>query len=234
MLPVILFFIVRKWGRNNPRKAAVIKHRLLIGGRILALVLAALIVTRSIQAQESRLSYSIIRNGKTVGSIQVLRKDTQNRVHYKLESQVKTRFIMSFTATAMEETVFENGLLVFSSIYRKLNGTEKVNRKTVLDKNRYLVTNYSEVESKSSFPIDFNTLCLYYKEPLNALSVYSDNFQCFLPISDNGKHVYTIILPDGSSNIYHYKNGICQEIDVNHTLYSATVVLNNSLNNNSF
>jgi hypothetical protein len=141
---------------------------------------------------------------------------------------------MSFTATAMEETIFENGFLVFSSIYRKFNGTEKVNRKTVLDKNRYLVTNYSAVESKSSFPIDFNTLCLYYKEPLNYASVYSDNFQCFLPISDNGKHVYTVGLPDGSSNIYHYKNGICQEIDVHNALYSATVVLNDSPNINSF
>ena len=151
-----------------------------------------------------------------------------------MESLVKTRFIMSFTATAMEETIFENGFLVFSSIYRKFNGTEKVNRKTVLDKNRYLVTNYSAVESKSSFPIDFNTLCLYYKEPLNYASVYSDNFQCFLPISDNGKHVYTVGLPDGSSNIYHYKNGICQEIDVHNALYSATVVLNDSPNINSF
>src|SRR5207344_2160745 len=121
MLPVILFFIMRKWGRNNPRKAAAIKRRLLIWGRMLAFMLAALIVSKSIQAQESRLNYSIIRNGKTVGSIQVLRKDSQNRVHYKLESLVKTRFIMSFTATALEETIFENGFLVFSSIYRNLN-----------------------------------------------------------------------------------------------------------------
>lgn len=234
MLPVIIFIMVRKWGRNNPRKAAALRRRLFLGGRIVAFLLAALIVARSLQAQEKRLNYSIVRNGKAVGSIAVMRTDSQNRVHYRMESLVKTRFIINFSASAWEETAFENGLMVSSSIYRKLNGTEKVNRRTVLDKNRYLVTNYNSVETKNSFPVDFNTLCLYFKEPLNVASVYSENFQCFLPINDNGQHIYTISLPDGASNIYHYKNGICQEIEIRHPLYSARVVLNNAPYSNSF
>ena len=201
MLPLFLFMLAKKWMKRHPERAGALARVLFTRGRLFSFLIISLHFSNAAQAQQSQLAYSIYRNGKKVGSVHVQRSTDQQSVHYKLESNVKTRFIISFTATAMEESVFDNGRMVYSSIYRKLNGTEKVNRKTVLNNDQFLVTDYSTTESKKSFVVALNTLALYFQEPANVNSVYSDNFQNFLLINPKGQHAYAISLPDGTTNI---------------------------------
>jgi hypothetical protein len=68
-------------------------------------------------------------------------------------------------------------------------------------------------------------MLLYTKEPLNINQVYSDNFQCFLPIKKDAEHQYRVNLPDGNYNEYHFENGICKLVVVNHSLYTIRMEL---------
>jgi hypothetical protein len=145
-----------------------------------------------------------------------------------MESDVKTRFVFTFTAHASEEAVYNNGILLRSSIYRRLNDSEKANKQhQVTDNRQYLIRTGKRSELTKTYPITYNMLSLYSKEPENISKVYSDNFQTFLAIEKVASHKYKITLPDGNYNYYYYKNGILNLVEVHHSFYSANIILIN-------
>ena len=62
--------------------------------------------------------------------------------------------------------------------------------------------------------IDYDLVCLYFREPVNITKVYSDTHGTFLNLRNIGPHKYELILPDGKKNIYTYQFGICTEVQV--------------------
>jgi hypothetical protein len=144
-----------------------------------------------------------------------------------MESDVKTRFIFTFIAHALEEAVYFNGVLLRSSIYRQLNGNEKANKQHQETNRQYIVHKGRETEVLNNFPITYNMLSLYSKEPESVSKVYSDNFETFLAIQQPEPHKYKVTLPDGNYNYYYYKNGILNQIEVHHSIYSANIILMN-------
>ena len=77
------------------------------------------------------------------------------------------------------------------------------------------------------YPISYNMLSLYSKEPVNISTVYSDNFEKFLSIQKLDTHKYRITLPDDNYNIYHYIDGVLNRVEVHHTFYTVNFVLVN-------
>ena len=143
----------------------------------------------------------------------------------KMVSDVRTRFIFTFIAHADEEAVYYNGILLRSSIYRKLNGNEKANKQHQVDNRQYIIRKGSSTEITKNYPITYNMLSLYSKEPVNISQVYSDNFESFIAIEKTEAHKYKITLPDGNYNYYIYKDGVLTTIEIHHSLYSANIVL---------
>jgi hypothetical protein len=160
-----------------------------------------------------------------VGNIRFKQNISGSRTTLLLESEVKTRFIFTFTARAKEETIYDNGIMTWSSIYRKLNGNVKADKKTKANGNSYTVYKGSKTETLNNYPIHYNMLSIYVLEPLNISKVYSDNFQQQVDILKLAEHHYKIKFPDGNYNEYFYSNGICIKVQVHHSLYSATIEL---------
>lgn len=188
-------------------------------------LIVSIVVGNSAFCQEKKLHYEIIRNGNVVGNVAVAQKISGNRITMTLNSEVNTRFIFNFKAVAKEESVYENGILIWSTIYRKLNGTVKADKKTKASGNEYTIQKGNKSEKLDNYPIRFNMLCTYMTEPVTINKIYSDNFQIELEIIKIGVHHYKIKFPDGNSNEYFYSNGICSKILINHSLYSATIEL---------
>ena len=133
--------------------------------------------TLCVSAQEKKLAYNIKRNGDIVGNIQFVQNITGSRTLLTMESEVNTRFIFNFKAKAKEEVIYDNGIMTWSSIFRKLNGTVKVDKKTKANGNAYTVYKGSKTETMNNYPIRYNMLSVYIIEPVNITKVYSDNFQ---------------------------------------------------------
>jgi hypothetical protein len=184
-----------------------------------------LLVIMPLFGQEKNLEYQIKRNGDVVGNIRFKQNISGSRTTLLLESEVKTRFIFTFTARAKEETIYDNGIMTWSSIYRKLNGNVKADKKTKANGNSYTVYKGSKTETLNNYPIHYNMLSIYVLEPLNISKVYSDNFQQQVDILKLAEHHYKIKFPDGNYNEYFYSNGICIKVQVHHSLYSATIEL---------
>ena len=176
-------------------------------------------------AQEKRFEYIIKRNGDVVGNIHFTHGIAGNRTVLTMESEVNTRFIFNFKAKAKEETIYDKGIMTWSSIFRKLNGNVKVDKKTRANGNNYTVYKGNKTETLNNYPIRYNMLSVYISEPVNITKVYSDNFQQQIDIQKIADHHYKIKFPDGTYNEYFYTNGVCSKIEIHHSMYSATIEL---------
>ena len=181
--------------------------------------------TLCVAAQEKKLTYNIKRNGDVVGNIRFVQNIAGNRTVLTLESEVNTRFIFSFKAKAKEEAIYENGIMTWSTIFRKLNGNIKADKKTKANGNAYTIYKGTKTETLKNYPIRYNMLSIYVTEPVSISKVYSDNFQQQVDIQKIADHHYKIKFPDGNYNEYFYANGICSKVEVHHTLYRATIEL---------
>jgi hypothetical protein len=189
------------------------------------MVMMMLTLAISTQAQQNKYEYSIKRNGDVVGTIHITQGITGNRTVLTMESEVNTRFIFNFKAKAKEEAIYDNGIMTWSSIYRKLNGNVKVDKKTKANGTTYTVYKGSKTETLNNYPIRYNMLSVYISEPVNITQVYSDNFQQQVNIQKLADHHYKIKFPDGNYNEYFYTKGICSKVEIHHSLYRATIEL---------
>jgi len=228
MIPTIIYLLLRRYRRTNPEKAKRLMMILRKANRLLFLFILLLLASLFAFPQHTRLEYSIKRKGSEIGTMSFSQYYSGSKTMFKVESEIKTRFIFIITAKALEEAVYENGIMIWSTIYQKMNGNERVNKKTKLNGKNYIVTKGLESETINDYPICFNMVCLYIKEPLNSLKIYSDNFQQFLDIQKMGDHHYKIIFPDGNYNEYYYGNGLCSKVDVHHRLYRSSFELKKS------
>ena len=176
-------------------------------------------------AQHQNLAYTIKRDGQKIGSMNIMETKAGDKISYKLESEIKTKFIFSITAKGIEEAVYNKGVLVYSSIYQKLNGKEKLNTQIKLTGNNYVITDKEEKKQLHNVSIAYNMVCLYTNEPLHLVQIFSDKFQKFLAIQKIAEHHYKITFPDGNFNEYIYANGICKKIEVNHSFYNVLMEL---------
>lgn len=188
-------------------------------------LLVLLSIAISVQAQQKKLEYNIKRNGDVVGTINFIQGIAGSRTVLTMESEVNTRFIFNFKAKAKEEAIYDDSIMTWSSIYRKLNGNVKVDKKTKANGSTYTVYKGSKTETLNNYPIRYNMLSIYVIEPVNILKVYSDNFQKQLDIQKIADHHYKIKFPDGNYSEYFYTNGVCSKVEIHHSLYSATIEL---------
>lgn len=193
--------------------------------RIRLLLVVLLSISISTNAQQKKFEYSIKRNGDEVGTIHFTQGIAGNRTVLTMESEVNTRFIFNFKAKAKEEAIYDDGILTWSSIFRKLNGNVKVDKKTKANGSSYTVYKGNRTETVENYPIRYNMLSVYISEPVNISQAYSDNFQQQVTIQKIADHHYKIKFPDGNYSEYFYTNGICSKVEIHHSLYRATIEL---------
>ena len=221
MIPLLVFLYVRRYIRKHPE---LVKN-LVSGSKIILLLLLMIFITRASLAQNRVLIYEVLRNGKPAGMLQVQCSSFNENQLYKLESKVKVKMLMTFTAESFEEIKYENGVLVYSSLFRKLNGSEKNNKRMFITTAGYEVQTGDKRQSLSLNRIHESTLTLYHKEPVGLQRIYSDNFQQYLELKKITDHRYHLIFPDGSWSEYSYSNGVCTAVYVNNPLFTLVMQL---------
>ncbi|MFV8326360.1 DUF6134 family protein [Flavobacterium sp. ZS1P14] len=176
-------------------------------------------------AQNVQLNYKIMQRGNDIGWLRLEKNSIGNKSELLLISEIRTKAIVPITMLARESSSFENGKLIYSSQFRKTNGTTKLDKQTKLVIDKYEVSENGE-KVKLPFPtISSNLLTLYFQEPVTSNSVYCDKQQCFVKITKTADGGYKMKFPNGTSNCFYYEEGICTKIKIDHTFYSAEVIL---------
>lgn len=176
-------------------------------------------------AQNKTLKYKISQKGEPIGHVVFTQQVSPGETALKIVSEINTRVVMKIVVHAVEEASFESGILQSSYVYRTQNGKETLNKTTKRHHTSYQILDGNDTKTFPVFPIEYNMICLYAYEPVGVSKVYSDIFEKFLDIRKIGAHHYKLSFPNGSYNEYHYFNGTCTKIEVNHTLYDATITL---------
>lgn len=229
MIPLLIFLTLKKYGWKgilNARRIlsenikSRIKHLLSI------IIITVLILTpKSSRTQDWQLHYKIIQGGDDIGWMRLEKKISGNRTVYILTSEIKTRVILLIKVCAKETAEFENGKLIHSTQFRKTNGDVKLNKQTRLMINKYEVEENGEKQNLDFTNITTNLLSLYFHEPVGINTLYSDKFECLVKVTKTDDGGYKVKFPDDNSNVFYYSGGICTKIKINHTFYTATVII---------
>ena len=224
MIPSATCLLKRKFSRRGLR-AITCRQRLSEAARLMACLAVCVLVALRIWAQDKTLHYTISRNDKEVGRLTVHEAISGSQTKLKLVSDIQTRFVFGIRVKAIEEAILEKGRLIYSSVYQKVNDSEKVNKKLEYVGAGYVISDKGIRDSFQAPLIAYNLICLYTREPAASTEVYSDKYQKFLSVEKTGAHQYKIRFPNGSSNEYFYDKGICTRVRVEQSLYSAWIEL---------
>ncbi len=175
-------------------------------------------------AQNHNLSYEVWRNKSLIGFISINEKINSDSVVYDLSSEIKANVLIKFNVTGIEKTIYKNGVLVYSFVYRKLNSNEKVNKELLFNDGKYYLINGGRKSAISINKIRDNLVKLYFYEPINISQVYCDNHNAManVVLLENGN--YQVTFPDGSYNIFSYKNGKCNKVYAFTSLYEVQLI----------
>lgn len=176
-------------------------------------------------AQERKLQYDVMRNGKVIGNITFTEMVQGQKKFINMTSDVKTRYILSFSDNTTETAAYNEGIMVYSSFYQKQTGSSVDNKTTIASGKFYKLTDDGKTQLLELDPIRYNMLLLYTDMPENISKVYSANFQKHLDIKKIEENKYRLTMPDGKHNYYTYKNGLCTKVEIVRSLFTLQFVL---------
>lgn len=224
MLIAMFILLMRKLNRKY---SVLSRLKSLKGNRLKAkIVFVSLLffLKMSSNAQSQTLSFEVRKNNSHIGNISITKRINSDTVVYDLFSKIKAKIILSFNVTGIEKTIYKHGLLIYSSVYRKLNAKEKVNKELHFNAGKYRLVNSGRISTLPVSKINTNLVLLYFNEPVNISQVYCDNQNSManIVLIETGK--YRVTFPDGSYNIFYYQNGKCKKVDVFASLYEVQLI----------
>ncbi len=209
MVPAQLFLLVKKLIKKHWHKGTLI----------------LLLFTTNTASTQENLRYKITRDGEVIGWTNINRITEGEFTKIILRSEVKARFFFQFNVFATEEVTLKGGVITHTAQFRKMNGDVKENKEMRFTINGYEVYKGSKVERLPFTTLNANILSLYFQEPVNVREVYSDKFQRMIAVKCIGNGKYKLKLPDGNYSIYHYRDGNCVRVEIDHSFYSAEMNL---------
>jgi hypothetical protein len=191
---------------------------------VILLIAMLFLLTKSISAQNQNLSFEVWKNNMLIGYISMSEKINADFVIYDLSSEIKAEFLFKFNITGIEKTIYDRGVLVYSSVYRKINSNKKTNKELFFKDGKYYLLKGGK-RSALTFPeIKYNLITLYFYEPLKIAQVYCDNHHKMVQVVFVEKGKYQVTFPDGSYNIFYYENGKCLKVDAFGLLYEVQLI----------
>lgn len=193
--------------------------------QIAGVIIFLFLFSFSLLSQDQTLRYDVVYKEDKIGNMQVNENRSDGIVNLKMVSNVRMHMIFAIKMYTEEASSFKDGKLIYSSVYRRVNGKEKANKQTRAVGDNYQTLSEGNVDMVNNKAIGFNIHSLYFREPLNLKTVYSDNFLQLLPIKKIDDHCYKVELPDGNYNYYFYKNGICNKVEVHTSMVTVEMRL---------
>ena len=171
------------------------------------------------------ISFEVLRKDTNIGYIRIERETTGNQTIYSVESEITAKFIFSFIAHGKEKAVYEDNRLVYSSVYRKINSSVKMDQCLYYIDGQYVFKNKKDSELLEEIEgIQRNLITLLCTEPVAEEMVYSDRYKKMIPITKLGQSKYKVIHPNNDYTIYYYRGGRCVEALVVGSFFKVKLV----------
>ncbi|MBD0825274.1 DUF6134 family protein [Aestuariibaculum marinum] len=226
MIPALILYLVRRmrYGANTSLDLSKFREIVLkIKSILFFFIVSSAFPFNSGNSSES-VSYKIVKNNTTIGFINIEKQVENHITTYSLESHVEVKFLVKVNVSCAEKSIYENGILMYSSVYRKVNGKVKADHKVVRKDDRYILFHNNEEQRLKFEELTRNLITLYFEEPKIIEKIYCDNLKKELKIKPINKGCYRVDFDKGKYNVFHYKNGKCVKIDAVSKLFSVTLI----------
>jgi len=187
---------------------------------ILSLILVTFLATLETKAQKH--SYTINLRGDKIGEISATKIENDNATSYLVLSDVTFKVLWK----SYNRTTEHNLLIQDNRIKKSYSGIYMNNTKEDSAAMEYLDKTYKCYEFPDNhfeledLDITYFTAKMYFEEPTNIKSVFSERFLEYCPLEALGDHKYKLSLPNGKDNIYTYANGELMEVYVDRTWFN--------------
>lgn len=230
MIPMLILYVAKKFGLKitlSSRLEAIKRA----GLKVIVLILLTVVTKASARTSssfsnvhENTVVFKVLKNNKTIGTIEIVKQESNNTITYNLNSEIRAKLIFKFKVVGKETYVFRNGVLEYSSLYRTLNDKVKVNQSLVYENGSYHLKKPDQEIALDLEAIQKNLITLYFQEPKNTKTVYCDNQGEMLGIQHVHQGVYKVIFSNGKYNTFYYENGRCVKIEAVSPLFKVTLI----------
>ena len=184
-----------------------------------------LVNPKSILAQQSEKShvYEIYKGNDKIGQVVAIMVTDGKKKFIRIETHIDVRVLFTVKVDVVVKNNFVEEVLSEASVRRVINGSVKINNSIIRSEKRYQMVNMNKDTTFYSGTIGKCVSQLYFEEPVNLSSIFSEAFLKPVPIIKTGASTYELKLPDGNINHYTYVNGVCTTVNIETSM--ATVKL---------
>jgi len=160
--------------------------------------------------------YDVMVAGRIVGSVKVMLCETGAKtVKRRVEAQFSIPF---YSGSFSSENDFSEGHLQSSLTEHFVNGKQKERTHTSNRRPQLYHVDFSGKAADTGALKEVNQAInhtmtgLYYQEPSNVGTVYSERYGQMCSVKKLDESRYGVILPNGKQSIYAYHQGLCTEV----------------------
>ena len=177
----------------------------------LILLLTFLLVLSTIVKSQGK-TYGIYKNNTKYGTIKIARTETEGKIKYRLIADASISFGFEYSVNELIEAVYDGGMMLSSNVKYTVNGGLKKDNSTRWNNGWYTLHKSDRYSGTVQSPIRHSVIQLYYSNPGNIKNVYSELYQCYVPVLRRANNVFCIKLPNGNVTSYHYEEGKCVKV----------------------
>ncbi len=190
-------------------------------------LITGLLTNLSFHASElaERIQYEVHYNDEKVGTLTANKYLRKGKIQYVIKTDVKKRLIKMFHVVFYLNATFSNGILAKAEVKNTVNDNVWDHSKLKWQKDCYSVDKMDEEPYKlCKKQAPYSTACLYFKAPTNHSQIFSESYSQYIPIKGNKADGYTLKLPSGNDNYYHYDSKGLKKAVINDTIIQLKLI----------
>ncbi|AUC77779.1 hypothetical protein CW732_06890 [Olleya sp. Bg11-27] len=173
---------------------------------------------------EEKIIFDVIRNEKVIGNLKATKTIKDSKTYYKSSTSIKARIIKEIRVNYKYDVTFDSESLQQSNVNITVNEKSHAKTSTEWDNNTYQVVKNGKDEATITNAISYSTVQLYFEEPKNITTCYSEQNGSFNTIIAMGNHVYKKVNASNNENLYYYKNGLLTKATIDGGLIQFEII----------
>ena len=125
------------------------------------LLLISILFVLPLSAEQNISTYIVRYKGDDIGTLKLQQTVKGDTIHYRMTSDIKTRFIFNIGVKSVEESEFQKGRLIYSAVNRTVNGDEKVKKQTRAGNKIYTLSDDGNSVVLHNESIGYNLMKMY-------------------------------------------------------------------------
>jgi hypothetical protein len=192
--------------------------------RLFILLFAIMQILKPSNTNQQTIVFNVVRNGKNIGSLKATKTVTDSKTYYSSATIIKARIIKQISVNYKYDVTFNNKVLKQAKVNITVNDKSHAKTTTEWEDNSYQIVKNGKHEAIISNEISYSTIQLYFKEPKNISTCYSEQNGTLNTIIAMGNHVYKKVNSKNNENLYYYKNGMLTKATIDGGLIQFEII----------